>query len=185
MGLSPANCRKVMMACIQSVAMFRSELWWKADPTRGTIGQANEPQLLVNQEVRRQQAALGQQTWALSQWSRGSGRRQRSWRTGSGGSGYDCSACHRDQAREVVGAPTAIGRRLVNALAYAGKMESTVLLEEPRRSTLSCCWRKRKKPGRRRRRLGRNSPCLRTGYGSTTGPPAMRWCARKASPGWA
>jgi len=38
-----------MMACIQSVAMFGSELWWKGDQTRGTIGQANEMQLLVNQ----------------------------------------------------------------------------------------------------------------------------------------
>jgi len=35
-----------------------------------------------------------------------------------------------DQAREIVGAPTAIGWRLVNALAYAGRTESTVLLEE-------------------------------------------------------
>jgi len=49
MGLSPVNCRKAMMACIQSVAMFGSELWWKGDQTRGTIGQANEMQLLVNQ----------------------------------------------------------------------------------------------------------------------------------------
>jgi len=29
MGLSPANCRKVMTACVQSVAMFGAELWWK------------------------------------------------------------------------------------------------------------------------------------------------------------
>jgi len=36
-----------------------------------------------------------------------------------------------DQARVVVGAPTAIGRRLTNALADAGRTESTVLLEEP------------------------------------------------------
>jgi len=36
-----------------------------------------------------------------------------------------------DQAREVVGALTAIGRRLTNALGYSGRMESTVLLEEP------------------------------------------------------
>jgi len=36
-----------------------------------------------------------------------------------------------DQARELVRAPTAIGRRLVHALAYAGRMETTVLLEEP------------------------------------------------------
>ena len=32
---------------------------------------------------------------------------------------------------EVVGAPTGIGRRLTNALAYGGQTESTVLLEEP------------------------------------------------------
>jgi len=30
-----------------------------------------------------------------------------------------------------VGAPTEIGRRLTNALAYAGATESIVLLEEP------------------------------------------------------
>jgi len=30
-----------------------------------------------------------------------------------------------------VGAPTVIGRRLTNALAYGGRTESTVLLEEP------------------------------------------------------
>jgi len=35
------------------------------------------------------------------------------------------------QAREIVGAPTAIGRRLTNALAYAGRTERTVMLEEP------------------------------------------------------
>jgi len=38
MGLAPVNCRKVMTAYIQSVAMFGSELWWKGDQTRGTIG---------------------------------------------------------------------------------------------------------------------------------------------------
>ena len=36
-----------------------------------------------------------------------------------------------DQAREAVGAPMAIGKRLENALEYSGRMESTVLLEEP------------------------------------------------------
>ena len=39
-GLSLANCRKAMTACIQSVAVFGSELWRKGDQTRGTIGQA-------------------------------------------------------------------------------------------------------------------------------------------------
>jgi len=36
-----------------------------------------------------------------------------------------------DQAREIVGAPTGIGRRLTNALAHAGQTEHTVLLEDP------------------------------------------------------
>jgi len=36
-----------------------------------------------------------------------------------------------DQAWEIVGAPTAIGRMLANALAYVARTESTVLLEEP------------------------------------------------------
>jgi len=48
MGLSLANCRDVMMACTQSVDMFGAELWWKGDRTRGTIGQVNELQWLVN-----------------------------------------------------------------------------------------------------------------------------------------
>jgi len=52
MGLSPANCRKVMTACVQSIAMFGSELWWKGDHVRGTIGQADELQQLANQEAR-------------------------------------------------------------------------------------------------------------------------------------
>jgi len=51
-GLSPANCRKVMTACIQPVAMIGSELWWKGDHASGTMGRAVEPQLLVNQEAR-------------------------------------------------------------------------------------------------------------------------------------
>jgi len=52
MGLSPANCRKVMTACIQSVAKFGSELWRKGDHVQGTVGRADELQLLVNQEAR-------------------------------------------------------------------------------------------------------------------------------------
>ncbi|MDX6284441.1 MAG: hypothetical protein QOH03_5512 [Kribbellaceae bacterium] len=39
-------------AAIQSVAMFGSELWWKGEATQGTIGRANDIQLLVNQEPR-------------------------------------------------------------------------------------------------------------------------------------
>jgi len=41
-----------MTACIQSVAMCGAELWWKGDLVEGTIGRANELQLLINQEAR-------------------------------------------------------------------------------------------------------------------------------------
>jgi len=43
-----ANCRKVMTAGIQSIAMFGLELGWKGDLTWGTIGQANELRVLAN-----------------------------------------------------------------------------------------------------------------------------------------
>jgi len=39
-----------------------------------------------------------------------------------------------DQARKVVSAPTAIGRRIVNALGYSGRAETTVLLDSRRRT---------------------------------------------------
>jgi len=42
MGLSPVNCRKVVMACAQSVAMFGAELRWKGDQTQGAVGRANK-----------------------------------------------------------------------------------------------------------------------------------------------
>jgi len=37
-----------MMACIQSVAVFGAELWWKGAYTPGTMCRAEELQLLVN-----------------------------------------------------------------------------------------------------------------------------------------
>jgi hypothetical protein len=36
-----------------------------------------------------------------------------------------------DQARELVGAASLIGKRLKNALVHRGRTETTVLLEEP------------------------------------------------------
>jgi len=91
MGLSPANCRKVMTVCIQSIAMFGSELWWKGDHVRGTTVQADELQLLVNQKARAttgsfQTTNLG----ALSMEPRlRAATAQLEQKTGSGGSAYD------------------------------------------------------------------------------------------------
>jgi hypothetical protein len=51
MGLAPVNGRKVMTACIQSVAMSGSELWWKGDGVEGTIGRAEKIQKEVNKQA--------------------------------------------------------------------------------------------------------------------------------------
>ena len=52
----------------------------------------------------------------------------------------------------MMGAPTGIGRRLTNALAYGGQTESTVLLEEP--ETLDAELRKEEEQRRKRRQRG-------------------------------
>jgi hypothetical protein len=59
-----------------------------------------------------------------------------------------------DLVREVVVAPTAIGRRLTNALVYSGKMESTVLLGEPETLDAELLQERRPKPRQRQRRRG-------------------------------
>jgi len=114
------------------VFLFGAELWWKGDLAEGTIGRANELQLLVNQEA---QATTGCfRTTNLGALSMESGLRSaaaqlenRQRRSGL----RLLSLPEGDQAREVVGALTEIGRRLKNALAYGGQTERTVLLEEP------------------------------------------------------
>jgi len=132
MGLSPANCRKVMTACVQSVAMFGAELWWKGDLVQSTIGWANELQWLVNQEARMttgcfrttnlgvlsMESSLRAATAQLENRQRLFGLRLLSLPEG-------------DQTQEVVGAHTEIGRWLKNALAHGGQTERAVLLEKP------------------------------------------------------
>jgi hypothetical protein len=51
LGLTPVNCRKVMTACVQSVAMYGSELWWKGAGARGMAGGAEDLQKLVKREA--------------------------------------------------------------------------------------------------------------------------------------
>jgi len=112
--------------------MFGSEPWWKGYQTRGTIGQAGELQLLVNQEER---AATGCfRTTNLGALGMGSGLRPAANQLENRQRRFGLrllSLPQGDQAREIFGAPTAIGRRLTDALAYTGRTESTVLLEEP------------------------------------------------------
>jgi len=112
--------------------MFGSELWWKGDQTRGTIGQANELQLLVNREARLTAGCF--RATNLEAPPTESGLRpataqleSKQWRFGL----RLLSLPKGDQAKEIAGAPAALGRRLANALAYTGRAESLVLPEEP------------------------------------------------------
>jgi len=131
-GLSLANCRKVMTACAQSDAMFGAELWWKGDYLQGTIGRAEELQRLVNQQARATTGCF--RTTNRGALSMESGLRAATARLGNRQRRFGLrllSLPKDDQARKIVGAPTTVGRRLTNALAHAGSTEGTVLLEEP------------------------------------------------------
>jgi len=121
-----------MMACIQSAAMFGSELWWKGDHITGTKGRAEELQLLVNQEARATTGCF--RTTSLGALSMESGLRAATTQLENRQRRFGLrllSLPQGDQAQEVVGAPTVIGRRLTNALAHSRRTERTVLLEEP------------------------------------------------------
>jgi len=52
MGLTSGNCRKVMTACVQSIAMYGTELWWKGEGKPRMSNGVGELQKLVNQEAR-------------------------------------------------------------------------------------------------------------------------------------
>jgi len=132
LGLSPGTCRKVMTACIQSVAMFGSELWWKGAQTRGTIGRADELQRLVNQQARATTGCF--RTTNRGALSMESGLRPATTQHENRQRRFGLrllSLPQRDQARELAQTLTPMGRRLTNTLGYAGRVESTVLLREP------------------------------------------------------
>jgi len=112
--------------------MFGAELWWKGDHVRGTMGQADELQLLVNQEARATTGCF--RTTNLGTLSMESGLRAATAQLEIRQRRFGLrllSLPRGDQGRGIVGAKTAIGRRLTNALAHRGQTESTVLLEEP------------------------------------------------------
>jgi len=121
-----------MTACAQSVTMLGSELWWKGDHVQGTIGRDDELQLLVNQEARVTTGCF--RTTNLGAFSMEPGLRAATTQLENRQRRFGLrllSLPQGDQAREAVGAPTEIGRRLTNAFTYAGGTKSTILLEEP------------------------------------------------------
>jgi len=126
-GFSPANRRKAMTACTQSVTMFGSELWWKCDQNQGTTGQGDGLQPLFNQGLATTSCFWTTNLGVLPMDSRlrltaaqwGGGRRRLGLRL--------LSLPQGGQVREVVCSPTAVGKGLETALRYSGGMESTVL----------------------------------------------------------
>jgi hypothetical protein len=123
---------EVMTACIQSVAMFGSELWWKGNSVVGTIERAEELQILVNRQGRAvtgcfrltNMGALAMESGLRPAAAQLENRRRRF--------GLRLlSLPQGNQAKEVVGARSGIGKRRKNALAHRGRTETTVLLEEP------------------------------------------------------
>jgi len=133
MGLSPANCRRIMTACVQSIAMFGAELWWKGGNVRGTTGRAEELQLLVNQQGRATTGAF--RTTNLGALSMESGLRPATNQLENRQRRFGLrllSLPEGEKARGIVSAQTAIGKRLASALSYTWtETERTVLLEEP------------------------------------------------------
>ena len=130
MGLSPASCRKVMSACVQSTAMFGAELWWKGKDG-GTAGLADELQVLVNQEARAttgcfrttNQGALAMEAGlrpAVAQLD----NRQRHFALRL------LSLPEGERAKKIVGSDTAIGKRLAAALNYTWTATEEVALPE-------------------------------------------------------
>jgi len=111
--------------------MFGAELWWKEYLAEGTIGRAMELQLLVNQEARTTTGCV--RTTNLGALSMESGLRAATAQLENRQRRFGLrllSLPEGDQARELVGAPSGIGWRLKNALAYGGQTERAVLLEE-------------------------------------------------------
>jgi len=123
----------VMTACIQSVAMFRSELWRRGDQARGTKGRAEELQQLVNHQARATKGAF--RTTNLGALTMESGLRPATNHLENRQRRFGLrllSLPRGEKARRVVGADTAIGKRLAAALEYTWtETEETVLLEEP------------------------------------------------------
>ena len=133
MGLAPANCRKIMAACIQLAAMFGSELWWKGGNIRGTTGRADELQLLINHQAWATTGCF--RTTNLGALSMESGLRPATNQLKNRQRRFALrllSLPQGEMARNIVSADTMIGKRLSTALKYSWtETERTVLLEEP------------------------------------------------------
>ena len=120
-----------MRTCVLSTSVFGAELWWKGDQS-GMAEPAKDLQLLINQQARATTGAF--RTTNLGALSMESGLRPATNQLENGQRRFGLrllSLPRGDNARVLVGACTAIGQRLSTALAYTGRTQETVLLEDP------------------------------------------------------
>jgi len=124
MGLTTANCRKVMTACVQSVAMYGSELWWQGQGEQGMRGPEDDMQNLVSQEARAVTGCF--RTTNLGALMAESGLRPAAPQLENRQRRFAArliSLPQGSEAKKVVGATSRLGKRLGEALEYAGRVE--------------------------------------------------------------
>ena len=128
MGLTSANCRKIMTACVQSVAMYGNELWWQGAGRQGMREGEEELQKLVNQEARSvtgcfRTTNLGALMAEASLRPAAAQLENRQRR----GAARLLSLPQGCEAKKVVGAPSRLGRRLEEVIGYSGRVEEVQL----------------------------------------------------------
>jgi len=156
----------------------------EGNETRGTVGRANELQLLVNQQARATMGCFRRPIKECCRWSLDSDRQPRNWRTGSGDS--DCaSSAYRRGIRLEKWWP----RRPSSddgppmPLATQGGWRTQSCSRGGRPSIPSCCKRRRPKPRLRKKGRGRGSLCSEMGPERRMGLPGTRWFGRMTKPG--
>ena len=146
MGLSPANCRRIMTACVQAIAMFGAELWWKGGNARGTTGRTEELQLLVNQQARATTGAF--QTTNLGALSMESGLRPATNQLENRQRRFELrllSLPEGERARGIVSTPTALGKSVTlglsrNQSVRESKGNQATFDNSQRNNLRSCVW---------------------------------------------
>jgi hypothetical protein len=131
MGLVPENVRRTQVACVQAVALYGSELWWKGEGEKGTIGRASDIQSLTNQQARAITGCF--KSTNAGQLVLMSGLRPAHSLLNNRGRRYALRMAtlpEGDQARELLGAPSELGTRLTTWLGTTGRRESTILHQE-------------------------------------------------------
>ena len=124
MGLTTG---KVVTACVQSVAMCSTELWWRGEGEQGMVGGAADLQKVMNLEARVVTGCF--RTTNQGALSGEAGLRPAAGQPNSRERRFGARLLAHPQGSEagrVIGASLAIGRRLEAARGYSGEVEETI-----------------------------------------------------------